>query len=145
MAQGPPNEPLSPSDWQFAEINWEAGHFIRRKSFRNRGLDNIVEAFGIELHLGDFEREFPAEGAEASARPESATKRRRGRRAKFDWDIVFSEFVRRIHECGIPDDDAAEAQKMWNWCLDYFKNDEEIPSLGTLRKKIGVWLKLVRR
>jgi hypothetical protein len=132
------------TDWQFAEIKWEDGYFIRRHGFKNGRLDNIVEAFGIELHLGDLDRELPAEGVEAPARPESATKSRRGRMAKFDWDVIFSEFVRRIHESGIPDDDADEADKMLIWCLDNL-NDEEIPAGGTLRKKIGVWLKRVRR
>jgi hypothetical protein len=143
MVQGSPNEPLLVTDWQFAEIKWEDGYFIRRHGFKNRRLDNIVEAFGIELHLGDLDRELPAEGAEAPARPESATKSRRGRVAKFDWDTVYGEIFRRTYHQGIPRDDRAFAKKIRIWCFDNF-NDKEIPETETLRKKIGIVLKGVR-
>jgi hypothetical protein len=119
--RGPLNEALLPADWQKAQISWEEGHFLRPQYLQSLRLDR-VEAFAIELNLADLDREFP--GAAAPA-PENSTIRRRS--AKFEWDIVFSEFVLRFHLGGIPNDDRALAAEMFKWCLDYFKDDKKIP------------------
>jgi hypothetical protein len=67
----------------------------------------------------------------------------RGAKVKFDWDAVVAEFVRHMHTSGLPPDDKAEANRLFRWCLDHFR-DGECPTEGTLRKKIGSWLRPLR-
>jgi hypothetical protein len=111
-----------------------------------------VEAHGIEVHLGDFVREFPGADATpslpAAAAAEAAPEERaskRGGKARFDWHLIFAEFIRRFDEKGPPENNEKEADRLFRFCLDTFKQDGKVPTAATLRVKIGVWLKHVRR
>ena len=71
----------------------------------------------------------------------SATQRRGGRPAQYDWDKFWVEVCRRIYEDGVPETQAELADKMLSWFID--RGDENIDQ-RTIEKKIAPLLKVLR-
>ena len=67
--------------------------------------------------------------------------RKRGRKVKFDWDVIVAEVIRRVHEEGVPDNDRDFANKLFRWALDKFENP---PADDSIRKKVPIWFSRLR-
>ncbi len=70
----------------------------------------------------------------------TATSLQRGRRAKFNWDLLVAEVIYRAHEIG-PSALASDlrlAEDLVRWCER--QGLKEIPEIDTVRKKLRIWL-----
>jgi hypothetical protein len=116
------------------------------------GRQWIVPATPVEAEKPEWfvlENELRALCMRLAGGDQEARGRKRGRKVKFQWDYVFGEFLRRVHEEGLPDLDRGtyqvEAERLYQFCLDQFDADDDVPSIETLRKKIPIWLEPVLR
>ena len=71
-----------------------------------------------------------------------AAARRVGRKPKWDWDGIFGEALRIVHNEGVPDIDSAFADKLLYWCREQFGEE---PAQSMMREKVSSWLAPVRK
>jgi hypothetical protein len=61
----------------------------------------------------------------------------RGAKAKYNWDVIVAEVVRRVHEVGRP-----SAGDILKWCGEHL---DKVPEEDTLKRKLSVWLSRLPR
>lgn len=76
---------------------------------------------------------------------EQVRGRKRGAKVKFDWDRLFAEVLRHVHDAGPPENDTDYANKLIAWCGSKNFGAKDIPEFDTIRSKLRIWFSLLRQ
>jgi hypothetical protein len=130
----------------FRSTEWQT-YYVEGQTFRpdNEGYIEIPENVAAQIrdptlvYVGRERPSVPIAERDGGQKP---AKARTGRPAEFDWDEVWAEICRSVHDEGLPERQAKLIERVQQWCEDRYGKQ---PSDSTLKPKIRKVYEALRR